>query len=261
MLAPSTIFNTAASFLTNTNLQHYSGEVHLSYFSQVVFVGWKQFVGPSVGLAVLIAILRALRGDASVGNFYLDLYRGVVLVFFAVSLVLCVVVYPLALLAFAQAVPGSAKGSIVDGPDGQPVGSRHIAQAFANEKYFQPRPSAVDYNAAGSGGSNLGASNPKLRERVVETLKGRTEASVPADAVTTSGSGLDPHITRANADGQRDRVKAAWAKQLDPAKVKTEVTAALDAATFRPLGGLVGGDPLVNVLELNLDLTKRLAGR
>ncbi len=87
MLAPSTIFNTAASFLTNTNLQHYSGEVHLSYFSQVFVIGWKQFVTPAVGLAALLAIIRALRGDAHLGNFYLDLWRGVLLVMLPLSLI------------------------------------------------------------------------------------------------------------------------------------------------------------------------------
>src|SRR6476619_6734559 len=71
MLAPSTIFNTVCSFLSNTNLQHYSGEVHLSYFSQIFFVCWKQFVTPSIGMAALVAIVRALRGDKSLGNFYL----------------------------------------------------------------------------------------------------------------------------------------------------------------------------------------------
>src|SRR5438309_457577 len=65
MLAPGTIFNTAASFLTNTNLQHYSGEVHLSYASQLFFVCWKQFVTPVIGLGALLAITRALRGDGS----------------------------------------------------------------------------------------------------------------------------------------------------------------------------------------------------
>jgi K+-transporting ATPase ATPase A chain len=65
MLAPTTIFNTAASFLTNTNLQHYSGEVHLSYFSQLFFICWKQFVGPAIGLAALLAVIRS-RGCGSI---------------------------------------------------------------------------------------------------------------------------------------------------------------------------------------------------
>src|SRR5436309_860178 len=78
MLAPTTIFNTAVSFLTNTNLQHYSGEVHLSYFSQLFFVCWKQFITPSIGLAALAAIIRGLRGESRMGNFYLDTWRGTV---------------------------------------------------------------------------------------------------------------------------------------------------------------------------------------
>jgi K+-transporting ATPase ATPase A chain len=76
MLAPSTIFNTAISFMTNTNLQHYSGEVHLSYFSQIFFICWKQILSPVLGLAALVAIIRGLRGDKHMGNFYLDLWRG-----------------------------------------------------------------------------------------------------------------------------------------------------------------------------------------
>ncbi len=78
MLAPTTLFNTAASFLTNTNLQHYSGEVHLSYFSQLFVIGWKQFVTPAIGLAALLAVIRGLRGDAHLGNFHVDVWRGVV---------------------------------------------------------------------------------------------------------------------------------------------------------------------------------------
>src|SRR4051794_37441896 len=87
MLAPSTIFNTCASFLSNTNLQHYSGEVHLSYGSQIFAVLWNQFVSPAVGLAVLLAVIRALRGDRLLGNYYLDLWRIVVTLFLPLSLV------------------------------------------------------------------------------------------------------------------------------------------------------------------------------
>ena len=90
-LAPTTVFNTAASFLTNTNLQHYSGEVHLSYFSQLFFVCWKQFVGPAVGLAALLAVVRGLRGEGHLGNFTLDLWRGVAYVMLPLSLVVAVV--------------------------------------------------------------------------------------------------------------------------------------------------------------------------
>src|SRR6476659_1073575 len=87
MLAPSTVFNTAASFLSNTNLQHYAGEVHLSYGSQLFGIMWNQFVTPAIGLAALLAITRALRGDKMLGNFYLDLWRVVAYLLLPLSLV------------------------------------------------------------------------------------------------------------------------------------------------------------------------------
>ncbi len=87
MLAPTTIFNTVASFLTNTNLQHYSGEAHLSYWSQVVFVVWNMFVSAAVGFCALAAIMRGLRGDAHMGNYYLDMWRAVAYVFIPASLI------------------------------------------------------------------------------------------------------------------------------------------------------------------------------
>ncbi len=87
MLSPSTIFNTACSFLTNTNLQHYAGEVHLSYGSQVFGIMYKQFLTPAVGLAALLALVRALRGDAAVGSYTLDVWRGLVLVALPLSVI------------------------------------------------------------------------------------------------------------------------------------------------------------------------------
>jgi K+-transporting ATPase ATPase A chain len=86
MLAPTTIFNTVSSFLTNTNLQHYSGEVHLSYWSQVLFVVWNMFVSAAVGFCALAAITRGLRGDEHMGNYYLDMWRVVAYVFIPASL-------------------------------------------------------------------------------------------------------------------------------------------------------------------------------
>lgn len=86
MLAPTTIFNTVTSFLTNTNLQHYSGEQHLSYFSQLVFVVWNMFTSAAVGFCALAAIIRGLRGDAHMGNYYLDMWRVVVYVFIPLSI-------------------------------------------------------------------------------------------------------------------------------------------------------------------------------
>src|SRR5690348_9747933 len=87
------------------------------------------------------------------------------------TLLICCVVYPAALWGVGQIVfPISATGSLIDGPNGQPVGSRLIAQAFNGDEYFQPRPSAAGYNAAAAGASNWGASNPKLRFRVARQL-------------------------------------------------------------------------------------------
>lgn len=124
MLCPSTIFSTVCSFLSNTNLQHYSGEVHLSYFSQVFAICWNQFVTPAVGLAALVAIIRGLRGDRDLGNFYLDLWRGVVYIFLPLALILGVLLVaggmPMTFEGAAQAktVEPGAMGS---GPDGQPT--------------------------------------------------------------------------------------------------------------------------------------------
>ncbi len=86
-LAPSTVFNTAASFLTNTNLQHYSGEQHLSYLSQMTAVMWKQFVTPAIGLAALLAVLRGLRGDSHLGTCLLDIWRVTVYVLLPLAVV------------------------------------------------------------------------------------------------------------------------------------------------------------------------------
>jgi K+-transporting ATPase ATPase A chain len=104
MLSPSTIFNTAASFLTNTNLQHYSGEVHLSYGSQLFAVMYKQFVTPAIGLAALLAVIRGLRGDRDVGNFYLDVWRGTVYVMLPLSVLVAV-------LLIAGGVPMTFQGN------------------------------------------------------------------------------------------------------------------------------------------------------
>jgi len=104
MLAPTTIFNSVCSFLTNTNLQHYSGEQHLSYFSQLFFVCWNMFVSASVGFCALVAIIRALRSDPHMGNFYLDMWRVVAYMFVPVALVMGV-------LLMADGIPMTFDGS------------------------------------------------------------------------------------------------------------------------------------------------------
>ncbi len=104
-LSPTTVLHTVCSFLSNTNQQHYSGEVHLSYFSQLFVICWKQFITPAIGLCALVAIIRGLRGDKSMGNFYVDLWRGVVYLFLPLALVLAV-------LLIASGMPMTLDGNI-----------------------------------------------------------------------------------------------------------------------------------------------------
>lgn len=125
MLSPSTIFNTACSFLTNTNLQHYAGEVHLSYGSQLFFVGWKQFVTPAIGLAALVAMIRGLRGDDQLGNYYLDVWRGTVYVMLPLSLAV-------ALLLLPCGVPMTLEGTVQAGQEpGQQIARGPVAALVA----------------------------------------------------------------------------------------------------------------------------------
>lgn len=164
------------------------------------------------------------------------------------------VAYPLAVTAFAQvAVEDRADGQLVE-VDGEVVGSRLIAQEFTGDQYFHPRPSAAGYDAAASSGSNLGPTNPELLDTVADrvadyrTLNGVPEGvRVPVDAVTASGSGLDPHISPANAALQAPRVAAARGLDLEVVRELVD-----EHTTQRPLGIL--GDAAVNVLDLNIAL-------
>ena len=174
----------------------------------------------------------------------------------ALTLVLLCGLYPLAVWGFAQAAfPGKANGSLVT-RDGITVGSELLGQNFTAEKYFHPRPSAAGkgYDAANSGGSNLGPTSQKqfdaVKERVAAYRKENGPADgdlIPADAVTASGSGLDPEISPANARWQAGRV--ARARGWEPSRVESLVR---EHTRGRGLGIL--GDPGVNVLMLNLAL-------
>ncbi len=124
----------------------------------------------------------------------------------------CCVVYPGLVWLFANAaVPDKAEGSLVYAARGGVVGSKLIAQRFTRGEYFWPRPSAVDYNASATGGSNLSPASPQLAARAGMILQrlGAGRGPVPADLVTASGSGVDPHISLAAARWQAPRVAAA----------------------------------------------------
>ena len=111
MLSPTTVFNTATSFLTNTNLQHYSGEQHLSYFSQLAVICWNMFVSAAVGFCALVAIVRGLRGDKHMGNYYLDMWRVVVYVFLPASFLMGVL---LVVAGVPMTMDGAAKVATVE---------------------------------------------------------------------------------------------------------------------------------------------------
>jgi K+-transporting ATPase ATPase C chain len=182
--------------------------------------------------------------------------RGAVMGTIVLAIVCCGV-YPLIVFGIGQAAfREKANGSLIVDKDGTIHGSKLLGQNFTSEKYFHPRPSAAGngYDAANSSGSNLGPTSQKLNDAIkerVETYRKenglKDTDAVPADAVTASGSGLDPHISVRNAELQAPRV--ARARGMDVKKVLTLVRSHTDAPDLGILG-----EPGVNVLRLNLAL-------
>ena len=174
--------------------------------------------------------------------------------------VVCCGLYPLIVFGISQLLfRDQANGSLIVASDGTVRGSKLLGQAFTDPKYFHPRPSAAGngYDATSSGGSNLGPTSQKLKDTIQERItayraeNGLLETEpVPADAVTASGSGLDPEISLRNADLQVPRV--AKARGVSEEKIREFVQQNTEG---RDLGVL--GEPGVNVLQLNLALDQQ----
>lgn len=165
--------------------------------------------------------------------------------------IVCGLLYPALVWLIGQTVtPHAANGSLLRNAKGEIIGSELISQGFSRPEYFWPRPSAVDYNAAGSGGSNLASTNPELRTKAAAQavrFSADTLHPLPLDVATASGSGLDPHISLSAAEAQAARV--AQARKLPVSKV-------LDVLhqQTKQAGNPFLPEPLVNVLALNLAL-------
>src|SRR5580658_9038726 len=186
-------------------------------------------------------------------------FRAAVMVTLALAVVCCGL-YPLVVFGLSQGLfHDQANGSLIVGKDGTIHGSRLIGQQFTLDKYFITRPSdaganGMSYDPTSSGGSNLGPTSQKLHDTIAQNVAAYrtqngldTNAPVPADAVTASASGLDPHISLRNAELQTPRV--AKARGLSADKVRELVRANTDPASLGILG-----EPGVNVLSLNLAL-------
>lgn len=170
-----------------------------------------------------------------------------------VFLIVCSLLYPLFISAIAKFAPGGGKGETLS-VNGKVVGYANIGQKFTADKYFWSRPSAVDYNAAGSAGSNKGPTNPDYLKQVQNRIDSFLahnpsvkKADIPSELVTASGSGLDPDLSPRGAYVQVARI--AKIRNIPEQKIQTLVEQQIQ----KPLLGLFG-PPKVNVLKLNIEL-------
>jgi K+-transporting ATPase ATPase C chain len=172
------------------------------------------------------------------------------------TMLICVAGYSAVIWVVGQTlVPATANGSLLTAPDGTVIGSRLIAQKFTEPRYFWPRPSAVDYNGAGAGGSNKSPTSPDVADRatgIVAAYGATAENPLPPELAAASGGGLDPHISEHAALYQAARVAGARGVPED------QVRDLIAEHAFAP-GGFLTPDRLVNVLELNLALDSAAA--
>ena len=189
---------------------------------------------------------------------FTSIYRSVVATL-VLAVILCVI-YPLAVMGVGKILfNDKANGGIIIGSNGKPLGAKLIGQAFTRPEYFHGRPSSAGngYDGANSSGSNLGPTNQKLADglkaNVDNVLKENPtlkKVKIPVDMVTGSGSGLDPHISPENALAQADRVAAARKVSVE------EIKKLIEEHIEGPQLGLFG-EPVVNVLVMNLDLDRQ----
>ncbi len=169
------------------------------------------------------------------------------------TMAVCCGIYTLVILGIGRImVPYTANGSLLSNDQGEIIGSESIAQAFTRPEYIWPRPSAPNYDASATGGSNLSPTNPALGERAVKILDRMSVGKanpLPADLVTASGSGMDPHITLKAAQYQVARV--AEARGIPVRSVQ-----AVLAHHVEKTGGFLTPEPLVNVLLVNIALDR-----
>lgn len=170
-----------------------------------------------------------------------------------VFIIVCAGLYPLLIAGIGKFAKGGGKGETVS-VNGKIAGYANIGQKFTDDKYFRSRPSAVDYNAAGSAGSNKGPSNPDYLKQVQERIDtflvhnpGISKKDIPAELVTASGSGLDPDLSPAGAQVQVKRIAAV--RRIDESRIRVLVASHIQ----QPFLGLFG-PPKVNVLKLNIAL-------